>query len=104
MFLLAERIKNQKISIGVMVLKNILYIVALLFVMSCDAATPSKTTEDTPKTVIKPVAGIEIENNGSLLVSPKSPNPTRERYWWTHSPVIADFNNDGHLDNGCSAP
>ena len=87
-----------------MVLKNILYIVALLFVVSCDAATPSKTTEDTPKTVIKPVAGIEIENNGSLLVSPKSPNPTRERYWWTHSPVIADFNNDGHLDNGCSAP
>ena len=79
-------------------LKKVIYVPALVFLISCDAATTSKTIENTPKSVIKPVAGIEIENNGSLLVPPKSPNPTRDRYWWTHSPVVADFNNDGHLD------
>ena len=79
-------------------MKKVICAVALVFLVSCDASTTSTSIENTPKTLIKPVAGIEIENNGSLLVPPKSPNPTRDRYWWTHSPVVADFNNDGHLD------
>ena len=79
-------------------MKQHLYAPTLVFLMSCDAATTSTTIENTPNNVIQPVAGIEIENNGSLLVPLKSPNPTRDRYWWTHFPVVADFNNDGHLD------
>jgi len=79
-------------------LKKFIATPAIIFLMSCGAETTSKTIENAPNNVRKPVAGIEIENNGSVLVPPKSPNLTRERYWWTHSPVTADFNNDGHLD------
>ena len=79
-------------------MKKILYVSILITLVSCGTTTTSYTAKDTIKKVVTPVAGIVIENNGSLLVPPKSPNPTRDRYWWTHSPVVADFNNDGHLD------
>ena len=79
-------------------MKKILYVSILITLVSCGTTTTSYTAKDTIKKVVTPVAGIVIENNGSLLVPPKSPNPMRDRYWWTHSPVVADFNNDGHLD------
>lgn len=79
-------------------MKHILAILTIFAIAGCDATSTSTEPNTPPKKVIKPVAGIEIENNGSLLYPPKSPNPTRDRYWWTHSPVVADFNNDGHQD------
>ena len=79
-------------------MKHVLAILTIFAIAGCDATSTSTEPNTPPKKVIKPVAGIEIENNGSLLYPPKSPNPTRDRYWWTHSPVVADFNNDGHQD------
>ena len=69
-----------------------------LAISACNTTTTGLVTTLASNPIIKPVSGIEIENNGSLLIPPKSPNPTRDRYWWTHSPVVADFNNDGYLD------
>ena len=79
-------------------MKHILAILTIFAIAGCDATSTSTEPNTPPKKVIKPVAGIEIENNGSLLYPPKSPNPTRDRYWWTHRPMVADFNNDGHMD------
>lgn len=79
-------------------MKHILAALTIFAIAGCDA-TSTSTEPDMPlQKVIKPVAGIEIENNGSLLYPPKSPKPTRDRYWWTHRPMVADFNNDGHMD------
>ena len=47
---------------------------ALVFLYPAMLPT-SKTIENTPKSVIKPVAGIEIENNGSLWYHPSHPAP-----------------------------
>jgi len=79
-------------------MKHILAILTVFAIVGCDATSTSTEPNTSPKKVIKPVAGIEIENNGSLLYPPKSPKPTRDRYWWTHRPMVADFNNDGHMD------
>ena len=79
-------------------MKHILAALMIFAIAGCDATSTSTETEAPPKKVIKPVAGIEIENNGSLLYPSKSPKPTRDRYWWTHRPMVADFNNDGHMD------
>lgn len=79
-------------------MKHILAALTIFAIAGCDA-TSTSTEPDMPlQKVIKPVAGIEIENNGSLLYPPKSPKPTQDRYWWTHRPMVADFNNDGHMD------
>lgn len=79
-------------------MKHILAALTIFAIAGCDAASTSTEPDMPLQKVIKPVAGIEIENNGSLLYPPKSPNPTRDRYWWTHRPMVADFNNDGHMD------
>ena len=79
-------------------MKYIFAAVIMFAIAGCDTTSTSTEPNTPPKKVIKPVAGIEIENNGSLLYPPKSPNPTSDRYWWTHSPVVADFNNDGNQD------
>ena len=79
-------------------MKKFLVIPVVLALTACDASSTSTAPVTVPQKIIKPVAGIEIENNGSLLYPPKSPNPTRDRYWWTHSPIVADFNNDGNAD------
>jgi len=79
-------------------MKHIIAALTMFAIAGCDA-TSTSTEPDMPfPKVIKPVAGIEIENNGSLLYPPKSPKPTQDRYWWTHRPMVADFNNDGHMD------
>ena len=79
-------------------MKHILAILTIFAIAGCDATTTSTEPDMPLPKVIKPVAGIEIENNGSLLYPPKSPKPTQDRYWWTHRPMVADFNNDGHMD------
>ena len=62
-------------------MKHILAILTMTAIAGCDATSTSTEPNTPPKKVIKPVSGIEIENNGSLLYPPKSPNPTRDRYW-----------------------
>ena len=42
--------------------------------------------------------GSEIESNGNLIYPPKKPQLISERYWWTHAPTVADFDNDGIMD------
>lgn len=79
-------------------MQKIFALTILIAVAACNPSSTSKIPTTVPKADIRPVAGIEIENNGSLLYPPTSPNPTRDRYWWTHSPIVADFNNDGHED------
>jgi hypothetical protein len=62
------------------------------------AAMDATGTKSNDEAKLTPVSGVEIENNGSLLSPPKSPSLTRNRYWWTHAPIVADFNNDGYMD------
>lgn len=47
---------------------------------------------------VKPVAGIEIENNGSILVPNQKPSVVGDYYWWTQPAVVQDFNKDGLMD------
>ena len=74
----------------------IIGLVSVLGLCNCQATNTS--VNNVLSEQVKPLSGVEIENNGSALYPPKSPNPTQNRYWWTHAPIVADFNNDGHMD------
>ena len=75
-----------------------LIISAMVLLGAACNATNGSEIKPLAKPKVIAVSGIQVENNGSLLYPPKSPSLTQERYWWTHAPMVADFNNDGVSD------
>jgi hypothetical protein len=69
------------------------------FVYNCDGSNTLNRSTSSQK-VIKPLAGIEIENDPSLdfFKPPLKPRPTDRLFWYGHQWQIADFNNDGISD------
>ncbi len=71
--------------------------VLLVFAMTACTTASDPITQPKPTPNIKATSGVEIENKAGLLYPPKSPSLTQNRYWWTHAPMVADFNNDGYM-------
>ena len=63
------------------------------FVFSCGGQSSSNPN-------IKPLAGIDIENDPNIdfFQPPLKPSPTDKLYWFGRKWQMADFNNDGYSD------
>ena len=69
------------------------------FVYNCESSNTANSSASSEK-VIKPLAGIDIENDPNLefFKPPMAPYPTDMNYWYGRQWRIADFNNDGYSD------
>jgi len=68
------------------------------FVFNCGGGNEQASSSTNSN--IKPLAGIDIENdpNNDFFKPPPKPNPTDKLYWWVGMWQMVDFNKDGYSD------